>query len=87
MGWSWRIKSKKIYGKEAVEFAYALKPEFWHQDFATEIARAAIEIAFDILCYDEIFGFVLPNNISSQRVMQKVGLTYLCDSRYLEMPC
>lgn len=61
---------------EEVEIGYALMPQFWNRGFATEITQACIEIAFEVLRLKNIVCFTLPTNKSSQRVMQKAGLTY-----------
>lgn len=66
-----------ITGKKEVEVSYALVPEYWHKGFATEIAKACIQIAFEKLHLDKLICFTLINNKPSQRVMEKVGFHYV----------
>lgn len=70
------LKRSIIEGQEEVDVAYALMPKFWGQGLATEIAKASVEIAFDVLRLDKIVCFTLPTSHASQRVMQKVGFEY-----------
>jgi RimJ/RimL family protein N-acetyltransferase len=61
-------------------------PERWRQGLATELARAAVEVAFDDLDLDEIVAFTLPDNIASRRVMEKAGFTYDRDIQRAGIP-
>lgn len=76
-----------IDGNEEIDLAYAIIPKFWNHGFATEIAKASLEIAFKILHLEKIIAVALPTNIASQRVMQKVGMIYERKASYLEIPC
>lgn len=60
-------------GREEVELAYAVMPEFWGQGYASEMARASVAVGFDDLGLDEIVSFTLTTNRASQRVMEKTG--------------
>lgn len=73
------LRRINLNGSEEVEIGYALMPQFWNRGFATEITQACIEIAFEVLRLKNIVCFTLPTNKSSQRVMQKAGLTYESD--------
>ena len=42
----------------------------------TEAAEAVLKYGFEILQLDEIVAGVKPNNISSIRVLEKIGLVY-----------
>lgn len=75
-----------INGHDEVEVGYSLMPEFWHQGYATEIARASIEIAFDILRLKDLIAFTLPTNKMSQRVINKVGFQYQGEIIHADSP-
>ena len=61
--------------KEVLEIGYHLQKKFWHQGFATEVAIACKEYAFNKLNADEIFSIIRDNNIPSQRVAIRNGMT------------
>jgi ribosomal-protein-alanine N-acetyltransferase len=59
-----------------VEAGWAIVPERWGQGLATEMALAAIDVAFGPLELDEIVAFALPENVASRRVMDKTGFAF-----------
>jgi Acetyltransferase (GNAT) domain len=65
-----------VAGCNEVEVGWAIIPERWGQGLATELAVAAVEVAFDDLGVGELVAFTLPDNIASRRVMEKAGFTY-----------
>jgi RimJ/RimL family protein N-acetyltransferase len=58
------------------EVLWALHPDAWGKGYATEVARAALGYGFDTLGLDLIFAITLPDNVASQAVMKRLGLTY-----------
>jgi RimJ/RimL family protein N-acetyltransferase len=62
-------------GRPCVEVGWRLDASHWGHGYAPEGARAAVAYAFDRAGLDEVVSFTTPNNLRSQRVMQKVGLT------------
>ncbi len=67
-----------------VELGYALNKAYWNQGLATEASRASLNYGFKILQLDKIVAIARPENIASQRVMQKVGFKYENNARYYE---
>jgi|SRR5215469_14175513 len=65
-----------IDGKPEVEVLYALRSDFWGNHFATEMATAVVEFAFERLRVAELVACTLPTNIASRRVMEKCGFAY-----------
>jgi RimJ/RimL family protein N-acetyltransferase len=59
-----------------IEVGWAIVPARWGQGLATELARAAVDVAAEPLQLAEIVAFTLPDNIASRRVMEKAGFTY-----------
>ena len=57
-----------------VEVGYRLLPEAWGRGFATEGARALVAGGFAVLGLYRIIGLAHPENLASQRVLQKAGL-------------
>jgi RimJ/RimL family protein N-acetyltransferase len=62
---------------EKVEFGYRLAKEFWGKGHGTEIAKALVHYAFEDLNLSEIYGTTDPDNIVSQKVLQKAGLAFV----------
>jgi len=58
------------------EVLWALHPDAWGKGYATEVARAALGYGFDTLGLELIFAITLPDNVASQAVMKRLGLTY-----------
>ena len=57
------------------EVGWTLARDAWGRGYATEGARAALEFARAV-GIRRVISITLPTNIRSQRVMQKLGLTY-----------
>lgn len=59
-----------------VEIGWRLSAAHWNQGLATEGAQAVLRYAFETLKLDELVSFTVPANISSRRVMEKIGLIH-----------
>jgi RimJ/RimL family protein N-acetyltransferase len=59
----------------AVEVAWRLHRRYWGQGYATEAARAAIDDGFTRAGLREIVALTTLENMASQRVMEKLGMT------------
>jgi len=57
-----------------VEVGYRLLPDAWGSGYATEGARALMRHGFAGLGLTRIIGLTHPDNLASQRVLQKAGL-------------
>ena len=69
-----------------VEVAYALRVESWGNGLATEMARAAVQVAFANLGLPDLVAFTLPTNVASRRVMEKAGFAFERDVVHADMP-
>ncbi len=58
-----------------VEIAYAFGKSYWGQGYATEAAYAAMRYGFEQANLPQLIALAYPQNIASQRVMQKLGMT------------
>jgi RimJ/RimL family protein N-acetyltransferase len=65
-----------VTGRDEVEVAWAIVPELWGRELATELALAAVDIAFGPLKLPELIAYTLPDNRASRRVMEKCGFSY-----------
>jgi RimJ/RimL family protein N-acetyltransferase len=57
------------------EIGWRLARPAWGQGYATEAANAVLTTAFGQLGLDELVSFATIGNLSSQRVMQRIGMT------------
>jgi RimJ/RimL family protein N-acetyltransferase len=72
IGW---FALKYVPGTAEVEVGYRLRHGAWGRGFATEVARELVRYGFDDLGLKRIIGVTHPDNVASQRVLQKIGLT------------
>jgi ribosomal-protein-alanine N-acetyltransferase len=59
----------------AREVGWFFAPEHWGNGYATEGARGALEHAFAALGWDEVVAMTAVQNVRSERVMQRLGMT------------
>ena len=57
-----------------VEVGYRLARGYWGHGYATEGARAALDVGFPKLGLEEIVSFTAIVNLPSQAVMQRIGM-------------
>lgn len=60
----------------AVEIGWRLARRHWGLGLATEGARAGVEQGFDALGLDRIVSITVHDNLRSQRVMSRLGLSW-----------
>lgn len=63
-------------GMEDVEVGYALLAEHEGQGYTSEAALACRDLALTVFGLPRIVGIVTPGNSGSERILQKLGLTY-----------
>jgi RimJ/RimL family protein N-acetyltransferase len=67
-----------------VELSYTLDKHYWNRGLAAEASLASLQYGFDVLKLEKIVAVARPENIASQRVMQKVGMKYEKNARYYD---
>jgi RimJ/RimL family protein N-acetyltransferase len=77
---------QRIDGRDEVEVGWSIVPERWGQGLATELARAAITVAFDRLRVEQLVSFTLPHNAASRRVMEKAGFAFEREFEHVGLP-
>jgi len=65
----------EIDGKLEIEIAYLLDKAYWGQGFATEAACGIMKYGFEKLNFSRLICLIDPDNVSSQRVAEKIGMT------------
>jgi ribosomal-protein-alanine N-acetyltransferase len=59
-----------------VDIGYRFMKEYWGKGIATESGKACIKYGFVTLGLNRIIGLVLPENLGSIRVLEKLGFKY-----------
>ena len=59
-----------------VEIGWRLARATWGYGYATEAARACLQLAFGRLALPEIVAFTVPANARSRAVMERLGMTH-----------
>ena len=59
-----------------LEMAYLLSREYWARGLATEVAGAIRDYGFEKIGCDRLIALIDHDNIASQKVALKTGLTY-----------
>lgn len=64
-----------------IELAYYFHPDYWGKGYGMELAKAALEIADDVLAVPLVSAFAHPDNTASNRLLEKVGFEW---QRYVQ---
>jgi len=59
-----------------IEVAYTLTEEYWGQGLATEAAQGILNYGFENLGLSRLICLIDPENIASQKVSEKIGMTF-----------
>lgn len=59
-----------------IEIYYGLAPSHWGLGLTTEAAKALLRYGFETIGLSRITALVKPENVASQRVIEKLGLIY-----------
>lgn len=70
-----------------LEIGWRLKPEYHGKGFATEAGQAAADFAFGPVGVDHIVAVAHRDNTASQRVMERLGMTYRGIEVHYGEPC
>jgi [ribosomal protein S5]-alanine N-acetyltransferase len=62
--------------QNSVDLGYRFLKKHWGQGFATEASRVCLDYGFRTLGLERISATAMPENISSIKVLQKLGMTF-----------
>ena len=65
-----------IDGQYDVEVAYTIAEEYWGQGLGTEATQAILQYGFEKLNLTRLICLIDQNNIASQKVAEKIGMTF-----------
>jgi RimJ/RimL family protein N-acetyltransferase len=64
-----------------LEIGWARRREFWGRGYASEIGRAGLAFAFDILGVQAVVSCTVRHNVRSRAVMERIGMQYAGEIR------
>ena len=72
---------------EETEVGFLISKVFRGQGFTTEAAEVSLLYGFEKLGLRRIVGIAHPENMASQRVLEKLGMSFTAKTRYFGMDC
>jgi len=78
VGWG-GLQHSSIGIGECLTIGYAVTPDRWGHGYATEIAMASVDCAFEHLGAQEVRASILSTNTRSRRVAEKAALALECE--------
>ncbi|MDX5405351.1 MAG: GNAT family N-acetyltransferase [Bacteroidota bacterium] len=82
MGWC----GLKRHSNGEVDLGFRLLRQYWGNGFATEAAQASLDYGFREKSLPRIIGRVMPSNIASRRVLEKVGMDLVGRANVEDLP-
>jgi RimJ/RimL family protein N-acetyltransferase len=70
------LSRKELDGAVLLEVGWTVHPDLWGQGYATEIGRAGLAYAFEVLGAAEVVAFTEVGNRRSRAVMERLGMRY-----------
>lgn len=65
---------KYLASMEETDIGFRFLPEYWGKGIATESSKAILKHGFNLLKLKRIIGIAMPENIASNKVLERVGL-------------
>ena len=69
------VPEELVSGGKVPEIGYLFRKDCWHKGYVAEAASACREYAFNVLGFNEIYSIIRDNNIPSQNVAKRNGMT------------
>ncbi|MBI5105107.1 MAG: GNAT family N-acetyltransferase [Solirubrobacterales bacterium] len=80
------VNHTTVGGRPEVEIGYFISADHWGQGYATELAREAVRVAFEVLELDDVVLFTTPANAGSQAVIRKLGAEFEREVEHAGLP-
>lgn len=80
------LRNAVLGGKDEVEVAYGFLSEFWSKGFATEFVRSIVRIGLSEIGLSGMASVTHPDNLASQRVLDKTGFAFEREVIYKSEP-
>jgi [ribosomal protein S5]-alanine N-acetyltransferase len=75
------VMLKNVAHLHGLNIYFRFAPEAWGKGYATELARAGLNLAFNSIGASEVFGLVRPSNMPSRRTLERVGFVQYSQAR------
>lgn len=69
-----------------IEIGWRLVAAAWHQGYATEAARASVDLAFGEIGLPELWSMTAVHNEPSRRVMERLGMRFRSSFEHPRVP-
>ena len=70
------LRNAVLVGKDEIEVAYGLLPEFWNMGLATEFVEAVVQIGFSEIGLSSLTCITQQGNAASRRVLEKTHFRF-----------
>lgn len=68
------VMNRTVGGIGGLHLYFRFRPQFWGRGLASEMALAALELAFERLQAPNVLGVVLPSNTPSRKTLERIGM-------------
>jgi RimJ/RimL family protein N-acetyltransferase len=79
------LMTQLVHGVDEPEVGYLIHRPFWRRGLASEAALAVRAWAFDVRGYPRVISLIRPENLPSQGVARKLGMTPEARTQFFEM--
>jgi len=79
------VREAPVLGVGEVELFYTVSPKMWGMSIAPSVAASALATFYNCCPDSTVYSFTLPINLSSIRVMQKLGFSFKSDLMHADM--
>lgn len=80
------LRHLDVEGTDEVELGYGLHTQYWGRGLATEVAKKLLALGRKELRLPTLVAITRPENLASQRVLEKTGLVYERDIAHEGIP-
>jgi RimJ/RimL family protein N-acetyltransferase len=80
------LRHADVGGRPEVELLWFLDADHWGHGYATEMAREAVRVAFEVLELDAVVAQTVDANGASRAVMEKLGMAYEGETVHAGLP-
>jgi len=70
---------------DETEIGFLIDRDSWGQGLTTEAGRVGVRFAFETVGLEELIALAHPENLASQRVIEKLGLAFVEETEYFDM--
>lgn len=68
------VMTRTVGGVTGLYLYFRFRPQYWGQGLASEMALAALELAFGHLHAPNVLAVVLPSNTPSRKTLERIGM-------------